>query len=156
METVGDRYVNPQQDLIIENLSLDFSFCDLTDVVSLKKKEPRAGRRKPIQDSDNEDDDNNKTALMGKQMAPQDNSKLEDGKDKDEHGQSNEEGKKNKTIIVANSILQVLQQNNIPLLSNDRNGARMGNMDLAQIGGTGKQGEETKKEGIRKKKVKKV
>ena len=151
MESKQERYTNPRDKLLVENQSLDFSFWDLADVVSLKKKEPRAGKRKPIQDSDNEEDDINKTALLNKQLAAQENSKLEDGKDKDGNDNANEEGKKNKTIIVSNSILQILQQNNIALINNDRNGPRMGNMDLVQMGSTGKQGEEAKKEGKKKK-----
>ena len=55
-DTLKLDHVDPKQPLCIENESLDFSFCDLTDVVSLKKKEQRAGKRKPIQDSDTEED----------------------------------------------------------------------------------------------------
>lgn len=53
--TLKDDHKDPKLPVTIENQSLDFSFCELTDVVSLKKKEPRAGKRKPIQDSDNEE-----------------------------------------------------------------------------------------------------
>ena len=53
-------------------------------------------------------------------------------------------------------MISVIQQSNIPLINNDRNNPRMGNMDLGQLGVTGKQGEESKKEGIRKKRVKRV
>jgi hypothetical protein len=56
-DTLKLDHIDPKQPATIENQSLDFSFCDLTDVVSLKKKEPRAGKRKPIQDSDNEEED---------------------------------------------------------------------------------------------------
>jgi len=35
---------------------LDFSFLKLQDVASLKKKRPRAGKRKPIEKDEDEDD----------------------------------------------------------------------------------------------------
>lgn len=35
---------------------LDFSFLKLQDVVSLRKKRPRAGKRKPIEKDEDEDD----------------------------------------------------------------------------------------------------
>jgi hypothetical protein len=56
-DTLKLDHVDPKQDVTIENDSLDFSFWDLTDVVSLKKKEPRSGKRKAIHDSDNEEED---------------------------------------------------------------------------------------------------
>lgn len=56
-DTLKLDHVDPKQDLVIENDSIDFSFWDITDVVSLKKKEPRAGNRKPIHDSDNEEEE---------------------------------------------------------------------------------------------------
>lgn len=56
-DTLKLDHVDPKQPLWLENQSLDFSFCELSDVVSLKKKEPRAGKRKPIPDSDNEEED---------------------------------------------------------------------------------------------------
>ncbi len=125
----------------------------------MKKKEPRAGKRKPIQDSDNEEEENNKTAQLNKQLLAQENAKAEDGKNADD-GANDEEGAKNKTIQVTNqyapAVFSVMKQSHIPLLNNDRNGPRMGNMDLTQIGGNAKQGEETKKEGAKKKKVKRL
>ena len=56
-DTLKEEHKDPKLSICLENKALDFSFCDLTDVVSLKKKEPRAGKRKPIQDSDNEEED---------------------------------------------------------------------------------------------------
>lgn len=56
-DTLKIDHVDPKQPLILENKSLDFSFCELSDVVSLKKKDPRSGTRKPIVDSDNEEED---------------------------------------------------------------------------------------------------
>jgi len=35
---------------------LDFSFLKLQDVISLRKKRPRAGKRKPIEKDEDEDD----------------------------------------------------------------------------------------------------
>lgn len=152
-------HVDPKQHIIVENKSLDFSFCDLGDIADLKKKEPRAGKRKPIQDSDNEEEEINKTAQLNKQLLQQENAKVEDGKNADD-GEEGEEGSKNKTIQMTNqyapSVFSVMKQSHIPLINNDRNGPRMGNMDLTQIGANAKQGEETKKEGKRKKPIKRI
>jgi Leucine-rich repeat (LRR) protein len=95
-----------------------------------------------------------------KQIGGPEDSKIDDGKNLDNKDGSGE-GQKNKTQVISAlhtpTVVGVLQQNNIPLINNnDRNGARIGNMDLVQIGATGKQGEETKKEGVRKKIVKKL
>lgn len=95
-----------------------------------------------------------------KQIGGPEDSKIDDGKNLDNKDGSGE-GQKNKTQVISAlhtpTVVGVLQQNNIPLINNnDRNGARIGNMDLVQIGATGKQGEETKKEGVRKKTVKKL
>lgn len=96
-----------------------------------------------------------KTKQLG---GPEDN-KADEAKNADDKGGS--EGQKNKTTVLASThtpqVVSIVQQSTIPLINNnDRNGARMGNMDLVQIGTAGKQGEETKKEGTRKKHVKKV
>lgn len=58
-DTLKIDHVDPKQDLVIENDSIDYSFCDLTDVVSLKKKDPRAGMKyvNVAHDSDNEEED---------------------------------------------------------------------------------------------------
>lgn len=95
-----------------------------------------------------------------KQMGGPEDRKVDDGKNLDNKDGSGE-GQKNKTQVISAlhtpTVVGVLQQNNIPLINNnDRNGARIGNMDLVQIGATGKGGEETKKEGVRKKTVKKL
>eukprot|EP00344_Euplotes_crassus_P001764 CAMPEP_0197001358 /NCGR_PEP_ID=MMETSP1380-20130617/6072_1 /TAXON_ID=5936 /ORGANISM="Euplotes crassus, Strain CT5" /LENGTH=338 /DNA_ID=CAMNT_0042418989 /DNA_START=15 /DNA_END=1031 /DNA_ORIENTATION=- len=152
-------HVDPKQEIILENKSLDFSFCDMTDITDLKKKEPRAGKRKPIQDSDNEEEENNKTAQLNKQLLAQENAKVEDGKRADD-GANEGEGEKLKTKKVANqyapAVFSVMKQSHIPLINNDRNGPRMGNMDLTQIGATAKQGEEAKKEGAKKKTIKRL
>ena len=56
-DTLKEDHVDPKLPITLENQALDFSFWDLTDIISLKKKEPRAGKRKQIVDSDNEKDD---------------------------------------------------------------------------------------------------
>jgi Leucine-rich repeat (LRR) protein len=81
--------------------------------------------------------------------------------DKDETGKNfSGEGQKGKTVVHVShhtpSIVGVLQQSTIPLINSNERGPRMGNMDLVQLGTSGTQGEETKKEGARKKSVKKV
>jgi hypothetical protein len=56
-DTLKEDHVDPKLPVTLENLALDFSFWDITDVISLKKKDPRDGKRKEIVDSDNEKDD---------------------------------------------------------------------------------------------------
>jgi hypothetical protein len=88
----------------------------------------------------------------------------EDGKDSNDKNDPdknyNGEGQKDKTVVNVShhtpNVVSVLQQSNIPLLNNNERGPRMGNMDLVQLGTTGIQNEETKKEGARKKRVKQV
>lgn len=95
---------------------------------------------------------------LPKQVGAEEN-KADEDRDK-EKGESGE-GQKGKTIVKSShhtpSVVSILQQSNIPLINNnDRAGPRMGNMDLVQLGTTGKQGEENKKEDKKKKSVKKV
>lgn len=145
---------------MVENQSLDFSFCDLTDVISLKSKEPRAGKRKPIIGSEAEGEEKNKQDLS-KTTKPMTTPK--DMKAEEEKGSYANTDQKGKTVISsvrANQTPQVntiLQQHNVPLINNnDRTNRIGGNMDLVQLGTTGQKGEEGKKEGTKKKVVKKV
>lgn len=97
---------------------------------------------------------------LPKQLAGEEG-KAEEEKDKDNKGDYTGEGQKGKTVIKTShhtpTVVSVLQQSNIPLINNnDRAGPRIGNMDLVQLGTAGKQGEENKKEGKRKKVIKKV
>lgn len=109
---------------------------------------------------------------MKKRINKQDNPKLpkqlnvlEDGKG-DEHGDGDDAAKggfsgeqKGKVSVIAShhtpAIVSVLQQSNIPLINNNDRTTKMGNIDLAQLGTTGKKGEEGK-QSERKKKVKTV
>lgn len=117
----------------------------MTDVLSLKKKEPRAGKRLPIHDSENEEEKTNEKQVKLQAQAVQ----LEENKAEEEKVQ-----KKEKEEVVTAAVTAMLQQNNVPLINtNDR--ARAGNMDLVQIGTGGKKGEEGKTEGTRKKYIKK-
>mmetsp|Transcript_4990 Transcript_4990/g.5880 ORF Transcript_4990/g.5880 Transcript_4990/m.5880 type:complete len:228 (-) Transcript_4990:154-837(-) len=90
---------------------------------------------------------------LPKQMAA-----LEEGKTEEQ--KAGDEAAKGKVVVVAShhtpSVVSILQQNNIPLINNNDRTTRMGNMDLAQLGTSGKKGEEGKKEGVRKKSYKKV
>jgi len=56
-DTLKLDHVDPKQPIVIENDSLDFSFCDLQDVISLKSKDPRSGKRIPPQNSENEEEE---------------------------------------------------------------------------------------------------
>jgi hypothetical protein len=146
-DTLKLDHIDPKQPMVLENQSLDFSFCDITDVISLKKKEPRAGKRLPIHDSENEDEKSNEKQVKLQAAAGQ----LEDNKNQEEKVQ-----KKEKDEVIIPSVVTLLQQNNIPLINNNDRITRMGNMDLVQLGGAGKKGEEGKAEGSRKKVSKKV
>lgn len=69
----------------------------------------------------------------------------------------NKAQKKEKDEVVIPAVVTLLQTNNIPLINNNNDRiARMGNMDIVQLGGAGKKGEEGKAEGSRKKYVKSV
>jgi hypothetical protein len=98
---------------------------------------------------------------MKKRRNKQDTSKLpkqltalEDGKG-DEHAEGDDAAKgtfsgeqKGKVTVIPShhtpAIVSVLQQSNIPLINNNDRTTRMGNIDLAQLGTTGKKGEEGK------------
>lgn len=156
-DTLKEDHVDPKKPLCLENQSLDFSFCDLTDVVSLKKKEPRAGKRKQIIDSDNEEE---KKQDPNKSPAKVEDLKVDEEKEKENKGDYAGEGQKKTTVKTSHhtpAVNSVLQTNNISLINNtDRGGPRIGNMDMIPLGASGKAGEETKNEGTRKKVVKKV
>lgn len=62
-------HLDPKQPLKIENKSIDFSFCDITDVLSLKSKEPRSGKRLPIHDSENEEEKVNEKVSQFKSLS---------------------------------------------------------------------------------------
>jgi len=82
---------------------LDFSFLKLQDVASLRKKRPRAGKRKPIEKDEDEDDvkkDQAGAVLNG------------DDPDGDKPDQKKDLVIKNQTIPAVNSILQ---NHNVPL-----------------------------------------
>ena len=144
-DTLKLDHVDPKQPLKIENQSLDFSFCDITDIASLKTKEPRAGKRLPIHDSENEEEKANEKQVKLQAQTGQ----IEDNKNEEEKVQ-----KKEKDESVTPAVVTILQQNNIPLINNDRITRIGGNMDLVQLGGAGNKGEEGKNERVRKKYVK--
>lgn len=48
----------------VEGGALDFSFLELTSVIDLRKKEPRAGKRKPIEETENDEDDKKNESLL--------------------------------------------------------------------------------------------
>lgn len=99
---------------------------------------------------------------MPKTLGGPEDHKVEEDKDKDDGGKGGYggEGQKGKTSVIAAhhtpAVVSVLQQSNIPLINNTERGPRAGNMDLVQLGTTGKKGEESKKEGVRKKVVRKA
>lgn len=81
---------------------LDFSFLKLQDVASLRKKRPRAGKRKPIEKDEDEDD-------VKKDQAGAVNLEDPDGEKSDV---KKDLVIKNQTIPAVNSILQ---NHNVPL-----------------------------------------
>lgn len=56
-ETVKLDHCDPKVEVTVEVEKLDFSFTNLEDVESLKMKEPRAGKWKPIIEPTDEEED---------------------------------------------------------------------------------------------------
>ena len=50
-------HVDPKVEIKVDSDHLDFSFTKLEDVESLRMKEPRAGKRKPIEEILDEDEE---------------------------------------------------------------------------------------------------
>ena len=56
-ETVRADHVFPQAEIKVESEVLDFSFMKIEDIESIKRKEPWAGRRRPIPEENPEEDE---------------------------------------------------------------------------------------------------
>lgn len=62
-KTVHADHIDPKQKVVCTSDNLDFSFTKLEDVESLKTKEPRAGKRKPIEEFSDEEEENKNESM---------------------------------------------------------------------------------------------
>jgi len=72
--TLGGSFKTRQESLItgasikVSGNPLDFSFLKLTSIEALKKEEPRSGKRKPIEESEDEEDTKKNDILLNPQL----------------------------------------------------------------------------------------
>ena len=87
---------------------LDFSFLEIKDIVSLRKKDPRAGKRKPIEESVDEEEDKKNENLLNPLGG------FEEGKGEEEKAPK----EKKEEVIKAQHSAQIhalLPTSNVPL-----------------------------------------
>ncbi|CDW82522.1 leucine-rich repeat-containing protein 51-like [Stylonychia lemnae] len=88
---------------------LDFSFLKLQNIESLKKEEPRSGKRKPIEESEDEEDQKKNENLLNPQL---------DAEKQDQDKQMNQQKETSIKANMAQQINSLLANNNISLQAN--------------------------------------
>lgn len=85
-------YKDPKEELYVPGKPLDFSWLNIDKIEMLKKEEPRDGKRKPKENSDDEEDVKKDIPIL------QEEAKAED---------KSESGKKTEVVIKANNVSQL-------------------------------------------------
>lgn len=119
-ETVQPSHVDPKLGITVETGKLDFSFTKLEKIEDLKMKEPRDGKRKPIEEpTDEQDEANQKQLEQQKQEEEEKNEEENKQKEKKEEVIKDHHG-------LRSQAQQLLQNFDMPLsqAKNNMFGAR--------------------------------